>query len=71
MEKQVTVLGLGTMGGVMAANLLKAGFQVTTADPHEANEAHIQDLPRLRFRFDRRSLGRLRQLIDLLNREIE
>ncbi len=46
-------------------------FQVTTADPHEANEAHIKDLPRLRFRFDRRSLGRLRQLIDLLNREIE
>jgi hypothetical protein len=35
------------------------------------NEAHIKDLPRLRFRFDRRSLGRLRQLIDLLNREIE
>lgn len=29
MEKQVTVLGLGTMGSGMAANLLKAGFQVT------------------------------------------
>jgi len=24
-------------------------------------------LPRLRFRFDRRSLGRLRQLIDAIN----
>ena len=53
-------------------DILVAGtFAVTHADPHESNEAHIQDLPRLRFRFDRRSLGRLRQLIDLLNREIE
>ncbi len=46
-------------------------FELTHADPVEANEAHIQGLPRLRFRFDRRSLGRLRQLINLLNREIE
>jgi uncharacterized protein (TIGR00730 family) len=46
-------------------------FELTHADPVEANESHIQGLPRLRFRFDRRSLGRLRQLVDLLNREIE
>jgi uncharacterized protein (TIGR00730 family) len=46
-------------------------IELTHSDPVEANEAHIRDLPRLRFRFDRRSLGRLRQLIDLLNREIE
>jgi uncharacterized protein (TIGR00730 family) len=46
-------------------------FEVTSADPVEANEAHIAALPRLRFRFDRRSLGRLRQLVDLMNREIE
>jgi uncharacterized protein (TIGR00730 family) len=46
-------------------------FELTPADPVEANEAHLAELPRLRFRFDRRSLGRLRQLINLLNREIE
>jgi hypothetical protein len=51
--------------------LVGGTFEVTPADTHEANEAHIRDLPRLRFRFDRRSLGRLRQLIDVLNREIE
>ena len=39
--------------------------------PAEANEAHLSTLPRLQFRFDRKSLGRLRQLIDLLNREVE
>jgi hypothetical protein len=31
------------------------------------NEAAIAKLPRLRFRFDRRSLGRLRQLINVIN----
>jgi hypothetical protein len=46
-------------------------FDLTTADAVEANEADIQQLPRLRFRFDRRSLGRLRQLVNLLNSEIE
>jgi uncharacterized protein (TIGR00730 family) len=54
------------------SDILAGGtFEVTGADPTEANESHIQTLPRLRFRFDRRSLGRLRQLINLLNREIE
>jgi hypothetical protein len=53
-------------------DLLAGGtIDLTHADPTESNEAHIRELPRLRFRFDRRSLGRLRQLIDILNREIE
>jgi uncharacterized protein (TIGR00730 family) len=34
----------------------------------ERDEPDLADLPRLVFRFDRRSLGRLRQLIDRLNR---
>jgi hypothetical protein len=52
------------------AGLLEGGtFVQTAALPAEAAELHLADLPRLRFRFDRRSLGRLRQLIDLINRE--
>jgi uncharacterized protein (TIGR00730 family) len=35
----------------------------------EENEPHLLELPRLRFWFDRRSLGRLRQLVDTINRE--
>ncbi len=51
------------------ADILAAGtFEQTDALPEEANETHIADLPRLRFRFDRRSLGRLRQMIDVINR---
>src|SRR5690606_12834797 len=35
----------------------------------EKDEPELADLPRLVFAFDRRSLGRLRQLIDAINRE--
>ena len=46
--------------------MLTAGVD---ALPAEANDPHLAALPRLRFRFDRRSLGRLRMLIDTINRE--
>lgn len=44
-------------------------FELVPADPEESNDKHLLHLPRLRFQFDRRSLGRLRQLIDFINRE--
>jgi uncharacterized protein (TIGR00730 family) len=44
-------------------------FELTAALPDEANDTHIQNLPRLHFHFDRKSHGRLRQMIDLINRE--
>jgi uncharacterized protein (TIGR00730 family) len=51
------------------ADIVVAGtFEQTAALPEEANDTHVADLPRLRFRFDRRSLGRLRMLIDTINR---
>jgi uncharacterized protein (TIGR00730 family) len=52
------------------ADILEAGKIVQTgALAEEANDPHLADLPRLRFRFDRRSLGRLRLLVDVINRE--
>jgi uncharacterized protein (TIGR00730 family) len=52
------------------ADIVVAGtFEQTEALPAEANDTHAAHLPRLRFRFDRRSLGRLRLLVDLINRE--
>jgi uncharacterized protein (TIGR00730 family) len=54
------------------ADILIAGtFELTEAHPDEANDAHLAALPRLRFRFDRRSMGRLRMLIDVSNRDGE
>ncbi len=43
-------------------------IEQTEADPSEANDQSAQHLPRLRFRFDRHGHGRLRQLIDEINR---
>jgi uncharacterized protein (TIGR00730 family) len=52
------------------ADIIRAGtFEQVGALPAEAADAHLAELPRLRFRFDRRNMGRLRQLIDLINRE--
>jgi len=48
--------------------VVKGTIEQTTADPAEQNDPEIQHLPRLRFRFDRRSLGRLRLLINRINR---
>jgi uncharacterized protein (TIGR00730 family) len=51
------------------AGILMGGtFEQTEPLPEEANDVLAAHLPRLRFRFDRKSLGRLRQLIDLINR---
>jgi hypothetical protein len=36
----------------------------------EADDAHLADLPRIAFHFDRKGLGRLRQMIDLINDEL-
>jgi uncharacterized protein (TIGR00730 family) len=47
--------------------IVKGTIEQTAADPVEANDTHLWNLPRLRFRFDRRSIGRLRQMIDRLN----
>jgi len=50
-------------------DILVAGtFKQGPALPEEANDVHVADLPRLRFRFDRKSLGRLRTLVDVINR---
>jgi hypothetical protein len=50
------------------ADIVESGtFEQTGALPAEASDTHLADMPRLRFRFDRKSLGRLRMLIDTIN----
>jgi uncharacterized protein (TIGR00730 family) len=51
-------------------DIVKSGsFELTAALPNEYGDGHLAHLPRLKFRFDRHRLGRLRQLIDVINRE--
>ena len=44
-------------------------FEQIDALPEEANDTLTADMKRLRFHFDRKSVGRLRQLVDLINHE--
>jgi uncharacterized protein (TIGR00730 family) len=49
-------------------DIIKSGtFDLTAALPEEHEEPQLAALPRLKFRFDRHKLGRLRQLIDMVN----
>ena len=51
------------------ADILNGGeFTLSGALSDEKDEPDLAEYPRLVFRFNRRSLGRLRQLIDTLNR---
>jgi len=47
--------------------LSEGEFKVTAALPEERDETALAQMSRLVFRFNRRNLGRLRQLIDSLN----
>jgi uncharacterized protein (TIGR00730 family) len=51
------------------ADILVAGrFQLGEALAEERDDPELADMPRLIFQFDRRSYGRLRQLINCINR---
>jgi len=47
--------------------LSEGRFEAITATSDEIADDDVPELPRIRFRFDRRSFGRLRRLIDRLN----
>jgi uncharacterized protein (TIGR00730 family) len=49
--------------------LAGGAFEQVDALPEEANEPDLAAMPRLKFRFQRHAVGRLRQLIDLINTE--
>jgi putative dehydrogenase len=54
MARRVGILGLGIMGSAMAANLLRAGFEVIGYDPVAARPAgsdtgkRVESLPKAR-----------------------
>jgi hypothetical protein len=48
--------------------VLRGTIEPSPALHAEASDAHLAALPRLRLHFDRRHLGRLRMMIDAINR---
>jgi uncharacterized protein (TIGR00730 family) len=59
---------LEAINGKFADILTDGQFELTTAFKEEHDEPSLIALPRLAFHFNRRNLGRLRQLIDCINR---
>lgn len=52
-------------------SILASGkFKLETAHELEGDDEHLRDLPRLAFHFNRRDIGKLRKLVDLLNDEL-
>jgi hypothetical protein len=47
----------------------RGAIEVVEASKREIADNDVPELPRLRFRFDRYSYARLRQLIDAINRD--
>ena len=50
---------------------VKGRIERVPAQPVEADDEHLAELPRIGFVFNRRSVGRLREMIDLINCEME
>jgi hypothetical protein len=50
--------------------LAGGAFEQVSALPDEANEPTLAHMPRLKFRFARHQVGRLRELINLVNAEV-
>jgi len=60
---------LGRINDEFTDILEEGRFTLSGALPEEKDEPELAELPRLFFQFNRRNLGRLRQLIDVINRE--
>lgn len=53
------------------ADIVTAGrIEKTAAHPYEHDDEAVRQLPRLKLRFNRRNIGRLRQMIDRLNQDL-
>ena len=58
---------LGQINETFADIVVEGKIEQVAALPEEANEPELAELPRIKLRFNRRNLGRLRMLIDAIN----
>lgn len=49
----------------------KGKIELVDVHEYEADDEHLHDLPRLRLEFNRKSMGRLREMVDLINKELD
>jgi uncharacterized protein (TIGR00730 family) len=67
LKKQLTDEQLEQIQNRFSEMLVDGSFEQRAALPEESGEADLAEMPRLVFHFNRRSLGRLRMLIDYIN----
>ncbi|MAV37233.1 MAG: TIGR00730 family Rossman fold protein [Planctomycetaceae bacterium] len=67
LQRELDADRLRAIGERFADIVVSGGFRVGAALDVEKSEVDLIELPRLMFAFNRRSLGRLRQLIDFIN----
>lgn len=67
LKEQISEEKLEGIQDEFADILVKGKFTLTNALDAEANETELSHMPRLAFQFNRRSLGRLRALINTIN----
>ncbi len=68
LNKPINEESLGRIQSEFADIVSEGGFTLMGPLPEEKDEPELAHLPRLVFRFNRSSFGRLRQLIDAINR---
>ncbi len=69
LARPISEAALAGIGREFADILSSGAFRLGGKLPEETDEPALDALPRLIFRFNRREFGRLRMLIDALNRE--
>ena len=70
LHHEVTDKLLDRLNTEFADILEKGTIRRCEAHPHEADDEHLVDLPRLALHFNRRDIGRLRQMVDVINDEL-
>lgn len=63
----LTVEHVAELNSSFSDILVEGRIEQVAALPEEANEPELADLPRIKLRFDRKRLGKLRMLIDAIN----
>jgi hypothetical protein len=66
-SSEVTPAKLQALSKEFADIIVVGSIEQRSALPEEASEPELADMPRLVFHFNRKHLGRLRQMIDAIN----
>ena len=67
LKQRISEKTLRVMNDQFKDILASGTIEQTQALPAEASDEHIAHLPRLRFHFNKKAVGRLRQMVDYLN----